>query len=226
MTPTFDEMFEKHFEFRLNFIIMATMLNKTNLNKANTLLITNTSYKYQLYDLEYIATEINKILNKKLIYIFDEKANIIADLIIKTSNLLTDIAQSTSTISNINTSINEIYKILLQFNIQRRILTREEFLSLDLSKVPNDISHNNTLTFPERAQESKLKKYGYSVAKDSLLNNKERQALLKELIDKGKVSKGYVIGCLKHNIQINGKKANNEFAVAKWKDDLDFICKL
>lgn len=79
---------------------------------------------------------------------------------------------------------------------------------------------------PERAQESKLKKYGYSVAWNDPLSNKERQALLKDLIESGKVSKGYIVSCLKHNIQINGKKESNEFAVSKWKDDLEFVYKL
>ena len=88
----------------------------------------------------------------------------------------------------------------------------------------DDINYNYNP--PERAQESQLKKYGYSVAWGNPLSNKERQVLLKKLIESGKVSKGYVISYLKHNIQINGKKESNEFAVSKWKDDLEFVYKL
>lgn len=87
-------------------------------------------------------------------------------------------------------------------------------------------NHEKSTEFSDRASESKLKKYGYSVAWNSSLSNKKRQELLKLLIETGEVSKAYVISYLKHNIQINGKKESNEFAVLKWQDDLDFIQRL
>ena len=77
-----------------------------------------------------------------------------------------------------------------------------------------------------RVSHDEQKKYGYSVAWDDPLSNGERQELLKELIDTRKVSKGYIISYLKHNIQINGKKKSNEIAVMKWKDDLNFVYNL
>ena len=107
-----------------------------------------------------------------------------------------------------------------------RTLTREEFLTVNLDDIDSDTFEAINYTPPERAQESKLKKYGYSVAWDNHLSTKKRQDLLRDLIESGKVSKGYVISYLKHNIQINGKKESNEFAVMKWKEDLDFIYKL
>ena len=79
---------------------------------------------------------------------------------------------------------------------------------------------------PERAEISKLKEHGYSVAWNSPLSNKKRQELLKHLIETKEVSKGCVISYLKHNIQINGKKDSNEIAVSKWKDDLEFVYNL
>ena len=82
--------------------------------------------------------------------------------------------------------------------------------------------------FPERerAEESVLKKYGYSVGKNSELSNVARQELLQILIEKKIVSKGYVITCLENNIRINGKKESNYSALQKWKKDLEFVRKL
>ena len=78
----------------------------------------------------------------------------------------------------------------------------------------------------ERAAESILKKYGYSVGRDSNLSDAERQEKLQMIIEKKKASKGYVIALLESNIRINGKKESNYCALQKWKRDLEFVKKL
>ena len=80
--------------------------------------------------------------------------------------------------------------------------------------------------FKERASESKLRKLGYSVSSTSGTSDKHRQALLKDAIGIGAVSRGYVISYLSHMIKINGQKASNEYACRKWQADLDFVLKL
>lgn len=80
--------------------------------------------------------------------------------------------------------------------------------------------------FRERAQESELYKLGYTVSSSSNLSTKHRQMILKNAIDVGAVSKGYVISHLSHLIKINGKKASNEYAVKKWQADLEFVLKI
>ena len=80
--------------------------------------------------------------------------------------------------------------------------------------------------FKERASESKLRKLGYSVSSTSGTSDKQRQTLLKDAIEIGAVSKGYVISYLSHMIKINGQKASNEYACKKWQADLDFVLKL
>ncbi len=80
--------------------------------------------------------------------------------------------------------------------------------------------------FKERASESRLRKLGYSVSSTSGTSDKQRQALLKDAIEIGAVSRGYVISYLSHMIKINGQKASNEYACRKWQADLDFVLKL
>ena len=79
---------------------------------------------------------------------------------------------------------------------------------------------------PDRAEESKLKKYGYSVSENSRYTTPERQELLRRIIASKEVSKGYVISCLRHMIQINGKKESNHIALKKWESDLEYVSKL
>lgn len=78
----------------------------------------------------------------------------------------------------------------------------------------------------ERAEESKLKKYGYSVSENSRYTTPERQDLLRRIIASKEVSKGYVISYLRHMIQINGKKESNYIALKKWESDLEYVLKL
>ena len=78
----------------------------------------------------------------------------------------------------------------------------------------------------ERAEESKLKKYGYSVSENSRMTTPDRQDLLRRIIASREVSKGYVISYLRHMIQINGKKESNHIALKKWESDLEYVLKL
>lgn len=100
-------------------------------------------------------------------------------------------------------------------------MTREEFLSLG-----NESFDVFSSTPPQRAEESKLRKYGYSVAQDNDMSEAERHELLRSLIVHNVVTKGYVISYLKHMIQINGKKEANYIALSKWTSDLDYVLSL
>ena len=100
-------------------------------------------------------------------------------------------------------------------------MSKEEFLML-----ADEPEYPETYNGPERADESILRKHGYSVAQDSFLSDSARQDLLRRLITTNAVSKGYVISYLEHIIQINGKKSTNHIALSKWKSDLQYVLKL
>lgn len=199
-----------------------------SINKADLLLKSIPFFDESLEDIIHILNGIKRFSNTNKSTLSSTQCQKIQDVIFDIYRILEDIDSSKTDVATVITEIKMIYEKISIFNISKRTLTIEEILSLYL--FDNDaetINYNEyTHTPPERAQESKLKKYGYSVAWDNPLSNRERQELLKELIDTGKVSKGYVISYLKHNIQINGKKKSNEIAVQKWQDDLNFIYKL
>ena len=106
----------------------------------------------------------------------------------------------------------------------------EEFLSLtedELDELDAESLYNTSNDhYTERAEQSILNKYGYSVSQESHKTDKQRQDLLEHLILTRKVSKSYVISYLEHLIKINGKKEANYLAVEKWKSDLNFVRKL
>lgn len=104
---------------------------------------------------------------------------------------------------------------------KKPLMTREEFL-----KMADDSEYLDVYNGPDRADESILRRYGYSVAQDSLLSDSARQDLLRKLIITNTVSKGYVISYLEHIIQINGRKETNYIALSKWKQDLQYVLKL
>ncbi|MBR5506704.1 MAG: hypothetical protein IKV88_01510, partial [Clostridia bacterium] len=235
MDQHFRKMIESYMDSYLNsekgqkacFLAMSNFFNNKNFEELVTISIQNTTLKFQIEDLKHISLCIKNILDNGYSIINDEQCKIIGDTIAKTTEILTRVNSTKISKYEILNLINEIYEIVLPLNIQRRPLTREEFLMLEESDVLLiQNNHEKSTEFSDRASESKLKKYGYSVAWNSSLSNKKRQELLKLLIETGEVSKAYVISYLKHNIQINGKKESNEFAVLKWQDDLAFVQRL
>ena len=197
-----------------------------NIDKADLLLKSIPFFDESLKDITHILNGIKHFINANKSTLSSTQCHKIQDVIFDIFNILESIDSSDTDVATVVTEIDRIYKKISIFNISKRIVTLEELLSLDLFENEKDEPYHTEYTPPERAQESKLKKYGYSVAWDNPLSNRERQELLKDLINTGKVSKGYVISYLKHNIQINGKKSTNEIAVSKWKDDLDFVYNL
>ena len=117
--------------------------------------------------------------------------------------------------------IQSNYNLLAQSSYKPRTMTREEFLSL-----ADEPEYHEPYSGPERSDESILREYGYSVAQNSSMSDDARQELLKTLITKKVVSRGYVISYLKHLIQINGKKESNYIALKKWETDLQYRLKL
>ena len=59
--------------------------------------------------------------------------------------------------------------------------------------------------------------YGYNV-KEGELTEKQRQLLLKELIDKGLMTKDQIIRNIQSKVDFNGKKSGNENAKKRWID--------
>lgn len=71
--------------------------------------------------------------------------------------------------------------------------------------------------------ESILMRYGYNVSKKNGLSKYRRRAILALLIDNEILRKNYIINFLNGRINFNGLKCNNELAVSKWEDDIDFV---
>ena len=103
-------------------------------------------------------------------------------------------------------------------SVKKPIMTREEFFALDDDCILDD--------YPERAEQSKLNKLGYSVSRNSGMTEKARQNLLQHIIETGLMKKWEVISHLQYLLKINGKKADNEYAAQRWQRDLEFVKKL
>ena len=77
--------------------------------------------------------------------------------------------------------------------------------------------------YPERASRSLLNKRGYNVGQTDDLPDWKRQEILKDIIDSGELTQGYVCSHLKYLIKINGRSKTNWLAVQKWTRDLEFV---
>ncbi len=66
-------------------------------------------------------------------------------------------------------------------------------------------------------------KKGYSVSESAGLTKEKRQSILRSTITSGEVSKHQVLSFLERRIQRNGRKAGNELACRKWKEDHEYI---
>lgn len=204
---------------------MINIVNDKNINEIKDLFDKRILIKLQFDKLNILTSKITKFLNENQSSVSDEQCKTLCDIVSETTSLLNKIRVSINLFEGLNDEINKIYNKFSSLETQSKTMSREEFLAF-ANAIKYEETDDESFQYPERAQESKLKKYGYSVAWDNSMSNKKRQELLKELIATGKVSKGYVISYLKHNIQINGKKESNEFAVSKWKEDLEFVYNL
>lgn len=70
------------------------------------------------------------------------------------------------------------------------------------------------------AEASPLKLCGYNVNQTVAYSAEQRQYIIANIIDRGIMSKSEVIRYLEYFISINGRRAGNELALSKWKDDL------
>ena len=59
--------------------------------------------------------------------------------------------------------------------------------------------------------------------KEGELTEKQRQLLLKELIDKGLMTKDQIIRNIQSKVDFNGKKSGNENAKKRWIDDIKYV---
>lgn len=230
MEKMFNEMMKSYIDkymqtsdFQKSMLLsMINVFNQNNLAYATNNLFSSTNE-----DIKHMSNEIANILNESHSSISIEKCKILCSAVLNISKLIDTIKSTPFMFVTFENEINNIYDELSALNIKKRTLSLKEWLELDEDVNENNNAFEQQIYEPiERAQESKLKKYGYSVAWDSPLSTNKRQELLKHLIESGKITKGYVISYLKHNIKINGRKETNEFAVLKWKEDLDFVYKL
>lgn len=112
-----------------------------------------------------------------------------------------------------------------------RRISREEFFrgpDKDAENYSSEwgYSERNTEYPNTLADESRLYRLGYSVARNSSLTDKARKELLKKLIDEKKMEKDEIISFLKHLIKVNGQSEKNYLAVKKWQSDLNYVIKL
>lgn len=102
-----------------------------------------------------------------------------------------------------------------------RIIATEKVADLSVYKKRNSdwkfgsISNWNT--------ESKLKKLGYSVAKDNMMSTAMRQKLLHDIMDQGKMTPKSVLHHLDMYIESNKNSWWNEDAVYKWQKDREYV---
>lgn len=69
---------------------------------------------------------------------------------------------------------------------------------------------------------SELMMYGYNV-KEGELTDRERQRILRFLIDTKLMTKHDIIRSLQFKVEFNGKKSSNANAKVKWEDDIRFV---
>ena len=239
MDKIFEEMMESYIDRYLNsddgqkliLLSMCNVINQNNLDEADKLLNEVFFFKKELKELKRISNKIKNTLNTTTPSIVNDHMNL-CFAITEISQLLSLIKTQPKLIPDFDNKIYIIYEALLPLNI-RKGLTLEEFLDFDENdyeepKVYSDGSKSYIGAYdpPERNEESRLVKYGYSVGQNSRFTDAERQDLLRWLIESKKVSKGYVISYLKHMIAINGKKESNYIALKRWKSDLDYILML
>jgi hypothetical protein len=239
MDKIFEEMMGNYIDRYLNsdngqkliLLSMCNVLNQNNLDEAGKLLNEVLFFKKELKELKRISSKIKTALNSNSLSVGEAHMKL-CFAVTETSKLLSLIKTQPKLIPDFDNRVDIIYKVLLPFNIHKGI-TLEEFLEMDendyedpevYSEAPK--SYTGPYDPPERNEESRLMKYGYSVGQNSRFTDAERQDLLRWLIESKKVSKGYVISHLKHMIAINGKKESNYIALKKWKSDLDFVLKL
>ena len=225
MRKSIENYFESIDGKMLMLLTITEMFNRKTLEEVQDLIDETTFMEWELKDIEHISKEISETLNSYKDKITTLNCEVFCKAVLETSDVLSSIKMQSDTISNIRERINSLYISLLLFGIRRRILSREEFFELTGDAEAQD-EYDGQYSLPERNYESKLVKYGYSVAQNSHLSNIERQDLLRRIIESKEVSKGYIVSYLKHMIAINGKKKNNHIALRKWQSDLEYVLSL
>lgn len=205
------------------FLAMASALSKNNIETVDNALNTAIWSKGELRDIKYISEKIKEIIDSYSC-ITEKNCEILSNSITGIMKILGIYKMESIIKKEERAEIDKIYVDLEAFGIKRRVLSKEEFLGLLDNE--NEETYDKPYTPPERNDESKLVKYGYSVSQNSSLSTTARQNLLKRLIESKEVSKGYIVSYLKHMIAINGKKESNYIALHKWESDLEFVKRL
>ena len=205
---------------------MASSLNEKNITNVTSILSEGVSQISLWKDLKHISTEIRTILDCHVSLITTQNYETLCNSILEIGHIIADYKSKSINSLYIDDKTEKIKESLRIFNIKERPLSVEDILEEFSDDIECPISPNTTALYSERRMQSELAKYGYSVSKSSPLTGKQRQEILRTLIEKNKLSKHYVISYLKHIIAINGKKENNYLALQKWKSDLEFVLNL
>ena len=231
MENLFNEMMESYCSLYLEseagkkamLSAMARVINNNNIETANNLL--ETIGGWQVKDLTYFSEKIEEILTQNGTLSVDQH-KVLCNAIMEITQMLSDYNSNPVMSARAEKRINKLYEDLLSFGVEKRKMSIEEFLALDVGEEEPTKIYDTPFTPPERNIESRLIKYGYSVSQNSRLSNAARQDLLRRIIASKEVSKGYIISHLKHLIAINGKKESNHIALQKWKSDLEYVLNL
>ena len=198
METLFKEMMENYCRAYLQskegqkilLLSMASVLNHANIKTSDDFLSNSViGYKWILRDTKYISEKIQEILETKE-HTSQAVCMTICNVVIKISNILNEYKIKPVFDASAEKITNDIYEDVVFLNIQKRKIPIDEFLELaEVEDEPQRL-YDSPYYPPERNEESRLVKYGYSVAQSSRLSNAARQDLLRRIIKSREVSKG------------------------------------
>ena len=114
---------------------------------------------------------------------------------------------------------NQCKRFYISYSIYKKYLQSYGILLGKLRFNSESEAINNDFLLSEF---SPLRLCGYSVGQNESLSKNERRYIISKIIDKGVLKKSEVVRYLEHFINRNGQRKNNEIALKKWEEDLDF----
>ena len=183
----------------------------------------DSAYEWQKYGLGTVYIPIIQINDKKYkvneftLYVYESLNNV--RCINSTKHKQENVTIKTNNISGYLVSFNAFYCSVCKKYYTTSDVIKENF---PLKNYPFIKLNFSDYSGYYRREESELMIYGYSVKADGP-SDSERQNLLSRLLTFGFLSKERIVAIIKDHINYNGRRANMENAVNRWKDDLDFV---
>ena len=183
----------------------------------------DSAYEWQKYGLGTVYIPIIQINDKKYkvneftLYVYESLNNV--RCINSTKHKQENVTIKTNNISGYLVSFNAFYCSVCKKYYTTSDVIKENF---PLKNYPFIKLNFSDYSGYYRREESELMIYGYSVKADGP-SDSERQNLLSRLLTFGFLSKERIVAIIKDHINYNGRRANMENAVKRWKDDLDFV---